>query len=464
MLRLKLTYYHTGVLVLTQVFALLAYLGANIVNVGEMGVALPVLAAYMGISALIFAMLWFQQHLLIAIHFCIFLLLVLWIAVRVVIDLGDLEQLKAMTVATTGGILLFYLLGAFFGVSYFHISKYPKYTIVCSLVVLFFGGLMCFVLSNLLPRLREDIFYIASANSAHQRPGNFLSISFIIVSAILLELSCGQAGCKSKALKLFFWIAVYSASAVTALVIAQLIGSNSATAVVGGIFILTLMCLLLMRSRWLHQNYADGKLALPLSKRVLQAAFGFVLIGSMMKFLLISGLVKITGFDISSSRLLGFGAGTNTSLSTRMEILVETGFDQLSYAPLLGNMNVAFLTTGDAGTTLHSFFLFVIANLGMVGLTLALVLFFIVFRRLFRNARKEDYAKGSLEHDLINLYFICVLLFLLVFANLTVGVTWPVLWFTLGFVSRPFRFESSMKTASDYPLPTAMRLPRIPVA
>jgi hypothetical protein len=438
-----------GILVLTQPLALLLYLNANIANVGEAGVALPVLAAYMVLSAVMFAMLWFHKNLLIGIHSFVFLTFVLWIAVRVIIDLGELEQLKAITVATTGGILLFYLIGALFSVSYFHILKYPQYTIVCSLVVLFFGGLMLFLLSSLLPRLREDIFYIAGANSAHQRPGNLLSISFIMVSAILLALSCRQAGCKSEALKFFFWIAVYSASAVTALISAQLIGSNSATAVVGGIFILTFMFLLLMRSRRLRQYYADGKLALPLSKHVLTAAVGFALFGLVALFLLIAALVWSTGSDITSTRLLGFGAGTNTSVSTRIEILVETGVDQLSYAPLLGNMNVTFLTTGSEAATLHSFFLFIIANLGVVGLILALVLFILVFRQLLRTAKNEADAKNSLEHALINLYCICVLLFLLVFANLTVGVSWAVLWFTLGFISQPFRFESRMNAASE---------------
>ena len=42
----------------------------------------------------------------------------LWLAIRITVDLSDMEYLRKITVATSGGILLFYMLGAFLGISY----------------------------------------------------------------------------------------------------------------------------------------------------------------------------------------------------------------------------------------------------------------------------------------------------------------------------------------------------------
>jgi len=50
-----------GTLLLAQLFAILFYLNANIVNVGEAGIALPVLASYVALSALIFYILFLQK-------------------------------------------------------------------------------------------------------------------------------------------------------------------------------------------------------------------------------------------------------------------------------------------------------------------------------------------------------------------------------------------------------------------
>ncbi|EKF9805757.1 hypothetical protein O1D34_002176, partial [Vibrio cholerae] len=62
-------------------------------------------------------MFWVKKNLYFRIHFFFFLLLILWMAFRIVFDLNDLEYLKQLTVATTGGILLFYIIGASLGLT-----------------------------------------------------------------------------------------------------------------------------------------------------------------------------------------------------------------------------------------------------------------------------------------------------------------------------------------------------------
>src|SRR5690554_4945942 len=95
-----------------QLTFFLIYLNANIINAGEMGTALTLLAAYVLLSVLLFFTLILQSKLYVRTHFFIFLFFIIWISMRVIIDIGDIGYLKQITIATTGGMLLFYLLGA----------------------------------------------------------------------------------------------------------------------------------------------------------------------------------------------------------------------------------------------------------------------------------------------------------------------------------------------------------------
>lgn len=91
-----------------QLILLFSYLGMNIQNVGEMGIALPLLAGFVGISGLLVFNQVIRLALVLRLHLFVFLLLISWVALRVIIDLGDMNHLKQLTVATTGGILLFF--------------------------------------------------------------------------------------------------------------------------------------------------------------------------------------------------------------------------------------------------------------------------------------------------------------------------------------------------------------------
>lgn len=433
-------------LILAQIAAILFYLNANIVNVGGGGLALPLLAAYVGFSILVIMIAWSQKVLFFRLHFLVFLVFLSWIALRVVIDLGDLEYLKQITIATTGGMLLFYLIGAIFNVAYVRLQDEFKKTTAHKFILLAFFALTVYLFINLLSRIRADIFLIADLDGAYQRPGNFLSISFMIASAILVSFILAQTKLGTKRIGLLFWVLLYSAIALLALISSQLMGSNSASAVVAGIFILTLITIMLLRNSKLRRLHAEGRLALPLSKYV---SLGLVRSGFIAVFfliLLLTFLVQATDFDIKSIRLLGFGAGANTSLTSRFDLLIQTGADQMGYAPFLGNMNVAYLTTGSAGRSLHSFFPYIWANLGLVGLIISLTFFAMIFRQLSRSIKKYSVADGSLNNAIVMLYFMFILLFILVFANLAVGVSWAVMWFAVGFISQPFGFKARIKT------------------
>lgn len=426
-----------------QLLSLLVYMNTNIVNVGEAGTALPLLLAYVSLSMVVFLTFWFKKKLYLRLHLLFFLLLVAWIALRISIDLGDIEYLKQVTIATTGGMLLFYCLGAFLSLSYQAVIMPSNRVTIAKFVILIFSILMIWMLYNFSQRMHQSLFYVTGVDGAYQRPGNFLSISFVTVSYLYLILVLKRIGQSSSALGGFFWLVVYTLSTLMALVGSQLFGSNSATAVIFGVYLITLVVTLVSTKKSIWLNYLNRSLALPWSKRLVKQLSMMATVG----LLLFSGLlilaITATDFDITSLRLFGFGTGSNTSLLSRVSILMESGTAQLGYAPLLGNVNVACLTTGDAGRTLHSFFLNVMASLGLVGLAIVLILFTYVFMQLNREVKATVIRSGlhSYQVNMVALYSIFILLYILFFANLATSFSWAVLWFTLGFISKPFGFR-----------------------
>ncbi|NVK44052.1 MAG: hypothetical protein HWE39_22645 [Oceanospirillaceae bacterium] len=423
------------VLGLLQFSSFLTYLIFNVIDVGDSGTGLPILAFYLLLSVVL-ALLILRRSVTIQLHFILFILFVCWISLKVIVDLGDVGFLKSITIKTTGGILLFYLIGAFLGLvhqEFLHSSTRLYYG---KILLIFYLCIVSWMIFKFSLRLRPDIFYLSGIDGSYQRSGNFLSISFVCLSYVFMRVMFGFIEFQKSLVKFVFWIWVYTSSTLIVLIASQLIGSNSATAVILGVYLITFVMSLLVTRKALFQSYFHQKLRLPLSKRF----FGKLVYISFSLVLLLTPalIVVLSKFDIKNLRIFGFGEGTNTSINTRVEILMNTGLEQIGFAPLFGDFNVAYLTTGSEGRTLHSFFSYVVANLGLFGLTIVLFLFFLVFKVLFEGCKnKADFGLKSYFRNVTSLYSSFILLYLVFFANLATGVSWIVLWFTLGFVSRP---------------------------
>jgi hypothetical protein len=435
---------------LAGIIALLVYLFDNISKVGSAGTALPLLGTFFVCAVLVSMCLSLKKILYVRIHLILFFLFIAWIAFRVIVDINDLERLKSITIATTGGIILFFLVGAF-------VSLILRQTLVKSRKNIFFIGVLLFYLGLLIclhfklaERVRPDIFLIADLDGAYQRPGNFLSISFIVISFMIFTNTLRLQDGKDGRVMYAFILILYTSQMLLALVASQLFGSNSATGVVLGVYFTTLTMILTVNNKILYSQYALNLLTL-WSKRVLRRLILFVLISISAFAMFLSAFLHVLEFNLANINIFGFGLGEINSLDGRIEITLSSGLDQLAYSPIFGNMNVAYYTTGNEGRTLHSFFLYVIANLGIIGLTIVLMLFFLVIRQLMQEVvtRKSknvfsDFYSGSLA-----LYSLGVFLFILLFANISTDVSWIVLWFTLGMVSKPFGFKSLHKSVGD---------------
>nr|QLL91130.1 O-antigen polysaccharide polymerase Wzy [Plesiomonas shigelloides] len=425
-----------------QLALLLIYLNDNIVNVGEMmGTGLSFLAFYIFFFVIVVFSLLLNRRIYLRFHFFIFMLLIFWISYRTINDLGDMEYLKQITIATTGGMLFFYILGASIRVCYCDSYTNKGDVFLSKVALIVFFMLQLWMLYKFSFRLRSDIFYLVGVNGLYQRAGNFLSISFIIVSFYYLQLMLNRVN-KYISISLFFWLVIYTVSTLIALVGSQMFGSNSATGVILGIYVVTLMMTLIISQKSLWINYINGRLALPFSKEIIIKMCFMALIAFVFLMIILVLVIVISGFNVNSLRLVGFGLDTNTSLLSRIKILLDLGETQLSYAPFFGNMNVAYLTVGDAGLFLHSFFPYVMANLGIVGLWCTLVLFISLLLQLYREGKSgETIGLYDFQISIVAIYSFLIFFYILFFANMTTSISWPVLWFTFGFISKPLGFK-----------------------
>lgn len=414
-------------LFMMQSAAFIFYLYVNIYNIGaELGAGLVILVFHFILAFAVFGLLVFKKNLVINLQFWMifFLLLICWLSFRVLADLGDVYYLKQVTVATTGGIILFFLLGRNLA-----LCCQGALAGLCSqrfFVYVFLGCfsvVLCLIVS-LAGRLHENLFIITGINGAYQRPGNFLSMIYLLASYSYMAIaSKHKSGFNRGGVKLYFIYSIFfSFYTLLSLILSQMIGSNSATGVISIIYFITLVISVASFSNGVGQLYV-------FSKKQIYIFFKVSILVLAILIALISLILFYSGIDLSRLGILGFGLGEVTSLQSRFEILSETFLMQAGNSPVFGNMNVALEVTGDEGKSLHNLFPYVLANLGVVGLFLMLFMFTgIVLGKVIRS--RED----SPVEAVLNSYRVYVILGMLFFANLSASISWPVLWFTIGLL------------------------------
>ena len=410
-----------------QVAFLVIYLYLNILTIGsDLGVGLTILGLHIFCSFCLLAGLYFKNNIVLNLRYWFFwfALLMCWLSLRVVIDLGDLYFLKQITIATTGGILFFFLLGQGLSLCYqAGIARLcaPRFFIYvwlgCFLAVL----CLIYFLSN---RMHESYFIVTGINGAYQRPGNFLSMIYMLSSyAYMSKLSVLISQLSKVGLKTFIlYSTIFFLYTILALGLSQMIGSNSATGVILILYAITfMMSVLSIKEKWACMSVFS------LKQIYFLARIG--MLGIVVFALFIFMFLTFSEFDIGRLGVLGFGSGEVTSLSSRVEILSETFQLQAGYSPIFGDMNVASNVTGDEGKTLHNLFPYVLANLGAIGLCLMLLM---LLGLVWANVIST--RGGASNITFLGSYKVYVVLGMIFFANIATGISWPVLWFSLGLL------------------------------
>ncbi|HFG2180017.1 TPA: hypothetical protein ACGF8R_003561, partial [Vibrio cholerae] len=102
-----------------QIMVFIFYFYFNIINIGEEGQKIELLMFFVAITIVMFFLRSFNEEVVIKIHLLLFLMLIIWISIRVLTDKDDLDFLKQITIATTGGMFLFYCLGVALSISFY---------------------------------------------------------------------------------------------------------------------------------------------------------------------------------------------------------------------------------------------------------------------------------------------------------------------------------------------------------
>lgn len=428
-----------NLLAVLQTVLLWIYFYENILAVGELGTALIFLAAFFFCSFLYFCFQVAKRGLVFEKHFLVFFLFVFWVSFRVIVDL-DLERLKQMTIATTGGFCLFYAIGFFSGEfirrgflrkggEFFGVMLISTFSIFSYLLYSSFDG-----------RRRVDLMLLDGIEGGYQRPGNFLSMGFLIFSCVFI-LHLSNIGMRRKNIILFFWVFVYLATTGFLLLCAQLMGSNSATVVVLGICLISVSMVFFFVGGRFYSEYIVAGGRLPFSK-VLRGMVGRIIAALIFLFFSLVWAIDYFEIDLNLMRFLNFGEGVNTSVNSRWEIILDFGIEQIAYAPVFGNANVAYLVTKNSGLTLHNFLPNLWAELGLVGIFIFSAMLFFVFSRVKKNLSSGIFygMSGDFKSFVLFVYGLSVMFFSFVFANISAGYSWPFIWFVFGFFISPIRF------------------------
>jgi hypothetical protein len=139
-------------------------------------------------------------------------------------------------------------------------------------------------------------------------------------------------------------------------------------------------------------------------------------------------LLAVTSVDITNTRLLGFGSGEFSSLSSRYELLANFPA-HFSVSPIFGDLKSAALTTGD-GSYVHSFIISIMTHLGLAGFVLFAVFMFLATS--FLMSRNDD--QRQLDGRQFRVYKFVLFSGLFLIACVGNFYTVNVIWFLIGVI------------------------------
>ncbi|PUE63752.1 hypothetical protein [Arcobacter caeni] len=436
-------------LFLVALTCIVFYFFSNIKNINEGSSGLLFLGAFLLLgSFFIIYELFSSKRMFFRKSFIFLIVFVSYFVYRIVVDMENFYFLKVFTIGTTGGIVLFYFLGAIVS---FHLviiknavlQKKDNLKIFNIFFFLFsFFFLLIFLNSYyvLSASLSQNLFLITTLNGNYQRPGTFLTISFLMYSPLyILFLVLNNKYKNEHKVLIVVMTIVYLISNIGSILLSQMIASNNATVTLMGMLFLTLVFIVyihyfkidrfILNNKIILRNIVFNKNAL-----LLMISIGIVVVLSIFTFI---GTISIFDMNLSRFRIFGFGAQELSSVSSRIE-LWKNFSTHFNYSPIFGNMAVDRLTTGD-GTYVHSFVGSLLTHLGVVGFSLFFIYLYFAIKEFF------DIKQNFIENKIIKLYLFCLFLGIFAIAIAGVHLSWIPLWFLLGLIFPTFILQDKKK-------------------
>jgi len=426
--------------------SLLVYLFTNIKLIGEGSPALSVLAFSVLLGGFLIVLeILLKQNVYIKKSFLFLILFFTYFIVNVTLNRPN--DLIALLLATTGGIILFYILGSLVSTNFLYIKEkvlnsnqflnmfnFFYITFAILLLVLFLGTFM-----TLVTNVREDLFLIDDLNGIYQRPGAFLVISFFIYSfmtAFFLFINKYAKKSKISVLMTFVLFGFYCLLTIGGMLLSQMIGSNNTLVNLGGLLFATTIFYIFINFTKSEDLLSKMKLNI---KKIFLSKLGSKLFGSIFVSLFVVpvvlvGLINYFDIDLDQFRIFGFGTGEVSSVSSRLA-LWGNFLIQFDYNPIFGNMAVDALTTGE-GTYTHSFIATLLTHLGIVGFMLFFIYLFIAIKEKLKS------SNNLYVNNLFALYSLIVFAGIFAIASFGTFITWIPFWFLLGLIFPPIVFKN----------------------
>ena len=333
---------------------------------------------------------------------------IFFIAIRIFYDL-DLLKGKELTVGTTGGIIIFYILGCFIKLNIDALRddwrRSPNHYRIffISLCVSIVLAYMQIVTSGTETEILENFIY---ADGSYQRKGSLLTILYVTLLYIYLDERDVSAAFQN--------IHMVGISLVTGILLfySQFVRSNSGFATVLLIYIFLLFINYSIKGR-------NGRLKT-------LAVYILFLIGGV--FYVSTFWPEYMEF-ISKLRIFGYGSFEFSSVSSRVNLLKES-LVQVEYGPIFGDMN-SDTKAGQVGKYPHNFFGHSLTHLGIIGLSVMIIIFIaIILKCNFNILGRNLFSKFPSIDTRPDTSAILAPILMISFAFQT--ITWAPFWFTLG--------------------------------
>lgn len=424
------------------------YIYLNVATPGEEGQAPGLIVLCIAIGMLLSA--WTildSKSTAIRGSFFIIIPYIFYYALRCTIDLDVESWLRPRFLGTDNGILLFYLLGLILALPLQRALALSNASPIDATFFKWMVGLMIVlsvidtlsIVSLYHSLLRTDIFLIADSDGAYQRPGDLLSIRMFALSAIFLVLrACVKSSNTTFGyLRRTLTTTAFLIQLPMCMYVAQALGSNKGTVLIGAIFIITIFLLLALGVRKQQTSLhirTPTIFNLVFHKISRRALAKLVLLSIVLIFIGIQ-IAPTLGIELRMFRIFGFGSGELSSVDSRIALIKENFMTHFLYAPFFGNANVEILTTGE-GTYIHSILGYALTHTGIFGLLLMLWFLYAGLKERVRpniilEEKIPDNSSDSLNFISLHM-LICALtvVFLGIASN---SIIWSVLWFSFGF-------------------------------
>ncbi|MEB6677086.1 hypothetical protein [Acinetobacter haemolyticus] len=336
--------------------------------------------------------------------FIFLLIFIFYFFLKAVFQYDDLSRFFAYTLGTSGGIILFYMIGCLVSNLFFKIYDLKKsfqINLLLFLLLIFFNLCLYYIFKSIYSNLRVDILLISDLDAGYQRSGDLITILFVIGSFIVYYLFESIKGLYLSVATLVLYLFMLFFVVMSS----QLIGSNKGFVIPLIISIILFYCIFFKVEMVDKEKFRYFKF---LAIALLLSAVSYVVIN----------------IDFDALRFSGYGSGEESSLTSRIQIFKNNFYTHFSYSPYIGHLEVDSKLTG-AGTYVHSFLFFCLTHFGIIGLGIIGVYLVLCFNFLSGNSNIQVFKRY-------------VFVFILAFAVIATSLFWPVIWFVIGLLCPVF--------------------------